>query len=144
LKIKEGIIMTIQEILTKYNTIAVYGMSGNPTKAAYEVPEFMLKKGYKIIPINPKEEEILGKKVYHTLMEIPDKIEILDVFRPSEEAVDVVKQAIERKKAKGDIDVIWLQLGIYNDEAKALAEENGIEFVQNKCLKIEYNNLIKE
>lgn len=133
--------MTAQEILTKYNTIAVYGMSGNPTKAAYEVPEFMMQKGYKIIPINPREEEILGKKVYHSLMDVQEKIEILDVFRPSDEAVDVVKQAIERKKAKGDIDVVWLQLGIYNDEAKALAEANGIEFVQNKCLKIEYNKL---
>ena len=136
--------MTTQEILTKYNTIAVFGMSGNPTKAAYEVPEFMMKKGYKIIPINLVEKEILGKEVYHSIMEVPDKIEILDVFRPSQEALDVVKQAIERKKAKGDIDVIWLQLGIYNDEAKELAEQNGIEFVQNKCLKIEYNSQIKD
>ncbi len=133
--------MTTQEILSKYKTIAVYGMSGNPSKPAYEIPEFMIEKGYNIIPINPKEEEILGKKVYHNLMDVPDKIEILNVFRPSQEAVEVVKQAIERKKVKGDIDVIWLQLGIYNDEAKALAEDNAIEFVQNKCLKIEYNKM---
>ncbi|HPD33158.1 MAG TPA: CoA-binding protein [Candidatus Kapabacteria bacterium] len=133
--------MTTQEILSKYKTIAVYGMSGNPSKPAYEIPEFMIEKGYNIIPINPKEEQILGKKVYHNLMDVPDKIEILDVFRPSQEVVEVVRQAIERKKAKGDIDVIWLQLGIYNDEAKALAENNGLEFIQDKCLKIEYNKM---
>ncbi len=115
-------------------------MSNNNEKPAYKVPVFMNKNGYKIIPVNPKYDEIAGHKAYSDLLDIPEEIEILNVFRPSEEAVDVVKQAIERKKKRGDIKLIWLQLGIANEEAKELALQNGFEFIQDKCMHIEYMN----
>lgn len=130
--------MTIKEILEKYKKIAYYGISTNPDKPAYRVPAFMQSQGYEVIPINPHADEILGKKVYRNLMDVEEEIEILDVFRPSDQTVQVVKEAIERNKAKGDIKVIWLQLGIMNEEAKKLAEEHGFIFVQDKCLHIEY------
>lgn len=130
--------MTIKEILEKYKKIAYYGISTNPDKPAYRVPAFMQSQGYEVIPINPHADEILGKKVYRNLMDVEEEIEILDVFRPSDQTVQVVKEAIERNKANGDIKVIWLQLGIMNEEAKKLAEEHGFIFVQDKCLHIEY------
>lgn len=130
----------MKEYFDKYKNIAVYGMSTNPAKPAHTVPMFIKKQGYEIIPVNPRADEIAGMKSYSSLMDIPERIDILNVFRPSEEAVKVVEEAIERKNAKGDIRVIWLQLGIENDEAKKLALKNDIAFVQNKCMYVEYIN----
>lgn len=130
--------MTIKEIFEKHKNIAVYGMSANPQKPSFTVPEFLMSKGYKILPINPTANEILGKKVYHKLADVEEEIHILEVFRPSSEALNVVQEAIERRKSRGDIQVIWLQQDIINDEAKALAEANGFEFVQDKCMYVEY------
>lgn len=132
--------MNNKEIFSKFNTIAVYGMSTNTYKAAHSVPAFFHKKGYKIIPINPSAEEIIGIKAYKKLEDIPDKIEILNVFRPSEDALEAVREAVDRRKSRGDIDLIWLQEGIINNEAKQLAESNGIIFIQDKCLYKEYYN----
>lgn len=131
--------MTTQEILTKFKKIAVIGMSKNQSKPANEVPMLMKHNGYEIIPINPTADVIEGMKVYKTLADVPDEIEIINVFRPGDEAIDITNQAIARKNEKADIKVIWLQLGIENDEAKKLAEDNDIVFVQDKCMKIEYN-----
>ena len=133
--------MIFEEIYSSYKNIAVYGMSKNEQKPSNTVPVFLMNHGYNIIPINPTAEEIEGRKCYSKLSEVPDKIEILNVFRPYEQALDVVKEAIERKNGKGDVKLIWLQEGIINDEAKRLAEENGIDFVQDKCMRKEYMNL---
>ena len=130
--------MTTKQILEDFMSVAVIGMSKNPSKPANEVPMLLSRHGYRIIPINPTADEIEGMKAYNSIADVPNEIEILNVFRPSEEALEITKQAVARKKEKGDIQVIWLQLGIENDEAKKLAEENGIEFVQDKCMKIEY------
>ncbi len=132
--------MTLNEIFQNYRTIAVVGMSKNSEKASNYVPMFLKEKGYNIIPINPTAEEIDAMKCYTSISEIPEKIEILNVFRLSEQAYAVVEEAIVRKKEKGDIDVIWLQEGIINDRARELAESNGVHFVQNKCMLKEYNN----
>jgi predicted CoA-binding protein len=132
--------MTYQEIFDKYKTIAVYGMSTNPAKPSHTVPVFMMGQGYNVIPVNPVADEIAGKKAYKKLIDIPEEIDILNVFRPSDHCLDVVKEAIERKNAKGDIKMVWLQEGIINDEAKALAEENGMEFIQDRCMYKEYVN----
>jgi predicted CoA-binding protein len=131
----------MQEIFDTYKNIAVVGMSTNPGKAAYGVPSYIAGQGFNIIPVNPMAEEIIGKKSYPTLMDIPDTIDIVNVFRPSDAALDVVKSAIERKQAKGDVKLIWLQEGIINETAKNLAEENGIEFIQDKCMYKEYVNM---
>jgi uncharacterized protein len=133
--------MTIKEIFEKYKTIAVFGMSTNEAKPSHYVPVFLLNHGYNIIPINPVASEIAGQKVSKNILDIPENIDILNVFRPSNQVLEVVEEAVERKKARGDIDLIWLQEGIVNDEAKKLAEANGIEFIQDKCMLKEYRNL---
>jgi hypothetical protein len=133
--------MSFNDIFANYKTIAVYGMSKHPEKAAHSVPAFMKKKGYKIIPVNPSADIILHLKVYHNLLDIPDAIDILNVFRPSVDALKIVEEAIERHNLRHDIKLIWLQEGIVSEEAKNLAEDNGIEFIQNRCMYKEYVNL---
>lgn len=134
--------MEINDIFEKYKTIAVYGMSADLSKAAHTVPGYMLKKGYTVIPINPKAETILKQKVYHNLMEIPEEIDILNIFRPAQDALGIVKEAIERRNAKGDIKLIWLQLGLRNEEAKKLAEANGIQYIEDKCIYVEHKKYL--
>lgn len=131
----------LKEIFERYKTIAVVGMSKNPQKAAHYVPVYLRGQGYTLIPVNPTTDEIAGLKSYATLDEIPEAIEILNIFRPSEEALAVVEAAVARKRARGDIDVIWLQLGIHNDAARQLAEAAGIIFVQNLCMYAEHRRL---
>jgi uncharacterized protein len=133
--------MTIKEIFNNNRNIAVYGMSSNEYKPAHYVPVYLMNNGYKIYPIHPVADEIAGLKVNKKIMDVTGEIDILNVFRPSEHCLDVVQEAVERKKAKGDIKLIWLQLGIENNEAKKLAEENGIEFIQNKCMYEEHKHL---
>jgi uncharacterized protein len=134
----------VREILENNKIVAVYGMSTNPDKPAHYVPVFLQKHGYTIIPINPTVSEVAGLQSYPNLMAAPEPIEILDIFRPSAAALEVIKEAIARHQARGDIGVIWLQKGIVNDEARELAEEAGITFVQDKCMKEQYEQLFTE
>jgi predicted CoA-binding protein len=131
--------MMTKEILEKFKNIAVVGMSSNPMKAAHSVPIFMLRQGYNIIPVNPTVDEIRGLKSYSNLADINENIEIVNIFQKSEKCLPIVQEAIDRKNALGDVKVIWLQEGIIYDEAKAIAELNGIIFIQDKCLLKEYN-----
>lgn len=131
----------IKTILTKYKTIAVYGMSANEEKAAHSVPAYLAEHNYIVIPINPHHSDILGRRCYKTIEEVTDKIEILLVFRPSNEVFDIVKCAIARKKNVGDIFAIWLQSGIFDNEARDLAVKNDIAFVQDRCMYVEHRNL---
>ena len=131
----------IKDIFKKYRTIAVYGMSKNEEKAAHYVPSFLLGKGYAIIPVNPTADEIINLKCYAGLKDIAERIDILQVFRPSAQVPDVVKEALDRKKARGDIEVIWLQDGIYNEDARKLAEQAGIIFIQDRCMMKEFKRL---
>ncbi len=133
--------MTFHEIFETYTSVAVFGMSTNPAKPAHYVPAFMIEKGYDVIPINPAAEEIAGRKAYKTISEIPEKIDILNVFRPSEQCLAIVEEAVNRKRLKGDIQLIWLQEGIINEDARKLAEDNGIDFIQNHCMMKEYTML---
>lgn len=131
----------IPEVLKKYRTIAVYGMSTNPEKAAHRVPAFLASKGYTVIPVNPGADMILERRCYHSLQEVEERIDIVEVFRPSAEAGAVVQEALARKKEWGDVAVIWLQEGIQNEAAKTLAEKNGIIFIQDRCMLKEYNRV---
>jgi len=141
-----------KELINKYKSIAVYGMSKDKEKPSHYVPAYFIEHNYNIMPINPKaggimgltSKKIEGLKVSKTLMEVEGEIEILDVFRPSQDAVGVVKEAIERNKEKGDIKVIWLQEGIVNDEARLMAEEAGFEFVQDRCIYKEFVKILPE
>ena len=125
----------IKEILNKYKSIAMIGVSNDPTKASTIVMKYMQKYGFKVFPVNPKAkgQKILGEEVYEKITDIKDTVDIVDVFRPSKEALDIAKDTVTIK-AK----VLWLQLGIRSEEAKKIVEENKIEYVENKCTKMEY------
>ncbi|KPJ58821.1 MAG: hypothetical protein AMJ46_13465 [Latescibacteria bacterium DG_63] len=131
----------IRQLFRDYQTIAVYGMSRHPRKPAHLVPAFLRSKGYTVIPVNPHADEIIGLKVYSSLLEIPEDIDIVEVFRPSDQVMGVVKEALNRKKEKGDVKVIWLQEGIQNDEAKQAAEKMDVLFIQNRCMYKEFKRL---
>ena len=131
--------VTTKEILENYKTIAVIGFSANTEKTAHRVPIYMIEQGYDVIPINPVADRIAGLKAYHNLESIPYNIEIVNVFRPSEDCLNIAQDVVARKNARGDIKVLWLQEGIINDEAKKLAEDNGIEFIQDQCILKEHS-----
>jgi len=126
----------IIEIFNNTKTIAIAGLSPNEEKASNRVAKYLQNAGFKIVPIYPKEDEILGEKVYRSLEEIPFKIDMLDIFRKPDAIAAVVDAAIKR----GDIDTVWTQLGLVNNEAAAKAKEAGMKVVQNKCTKIEHAN----
>ena len=128
----------IKEILSKYKTIAMVGVSKDPTKASAIVMKYMQKYGYKVIPINPsaKGEKILGEEVFEKLEDIKIPIDIVDVFRPSVEAFGYAEDTI-----KIGAKVLWLQLGIRSVKAKQMLEDMNIEYIDNRCTKMEYQKI---
>ena len=128
----------IKEILSKNKTIAMIGVSKDSSKPSTIVMKYMQKYGYKVIPINPsaKGEKILGEEVFGNLDEIKIPIDIVDVFRPSKEAVEIAKDTV-----KIGAKVLWLQLGISSNEAKTIVETNNIDYVENRCTKMEYQKI---
>ena len=125
----------IKEILSKYKTIAMVGVSNDPTKASTIVMKYMQEYGYKVYPVNPraKGKKILGQEVFAKISDIKDPIDIVDVFRPSKEVYAIAEDTI-----KIGAKVLWLQLGIRDEKAKDLMEKNDIKYVENKCTKMEY------
>lgn len=128
----------MKEIFEKTKNITVVGMSKNPEKSAYTIPQYLKSQGFNVIPVNPSAKEIEGAKCYANIAEVPDRIDLLNVFRPSDDCPEIVRQAVERHKAKGDIQTIWLQSGIAHPEAKALAEAAGIQYVEDRCVFLEH------
>jgi predicted CoA-binding protein len=126
----------VERILTTYDTITVVGASAAPAKAACYVPAHMQRHGWRIIPVNPGEDEILGERAYRTLADIPGQVGLVDVFRPSPATPDIARQAV----AAG-ASALWLQLGIASAEARAIAEEAGLLYVEDRCLIIEQRRL---
>jgi uncharacterized protein len=132
----------IKEILSKNKTIAMIGVSKDLSKPSTIVMKYMQKYGYKVIPVNPsaKGEKILGEEVFGQLHEIKTQIDIVDVFRPSKEAVEIAKDTV-----KIGAKVLWLQLGISSNKAKTIVETNNIDYVENRCTKMEYQkNFLKK
>ena len=125
----------IRKILS-LSKVTVIGMSKNSSKAAHYVPKYLSDNGYEITPVNPTADEILGKKCYSSISEVPESIDIVDIFRPSEDVLPFVKDAIKKKPK-----VIWLQEGIHNPEAEALAKKEGIDVVFNRCMLAEHQRL---
>jgi uncharacterized protein len=121
-----------ERLLRTYDTITVVGASRDPGKEAHAIPAQMQKHGWRIIPVNPYADELFGEKAYPTLADVPEPLGLVDVFRPSEDAADIVRQAI----AAG-ATAVWLQLGIVSAEARALAEAAGIAYVEDRCLAVE-------
>ncbi|WP_442603850.1 CoA-binding protein [Paenibacillus sp. KN14-4R] len=122
----------IKEILASAGNIAVVGLSDKPDRTSYMVSEAMKERGYRIIPVNPNANYILGEKCYPSLLDIPEPIDIVNVFRRAEEVVPIAEQAAQIK-AK----VFWLQLGIINDDAGRIASEAGLTVIMDRCIKVE-------
>ena len=125
----------IKVILSKYKKIAMIGVSNDPTKPSTIVMKYMQKYGFKVYPVNPKAkgQKILGEEVFEKITDIKDSVDIVDVFRPSKEVLDIAKDTIQI-----GAKVLWLQLGIKNEEAKKIIEKNKIEYIEDKCTKMEY------
>ena len=125
----------IEDILSKYKSIAMVGVSKDQKKTSTIVMKYMIEYGFKVYPVNPsaKGEKILGEEVYAKITDINKNVDIVDVFRPSKEAYEIAKDAV-----KIGAKVLWLQLGISDENAKELVEENKMEYVENKCTKMEY------
>lgn len=129
----------IKDIFSMCKSIAIIGLSPDPTKDSHKVARYLQERGFKIYPIYPKEEMILGEKVYRTLLDITESIDMVDMFRKPEIADNLIEEVLK----KGDVKVFWLQLGIVNNQACAKAHENGLIAVQNRCTKVEYERLMK-
>jgi len=125
----------IRKILS-LKTVAVVGMSKNEEKAAHYVPKYLLSQGYDVIPVNPTADQILDKKCHASLDDIQEHIDIVDVFRPSDQVLPVIEDAIKKNPK-----VIWLQEGIHNEEAENLARKAGIQVVYNRCMLAEHQRL---
>jgi len=139
---------TIKSILENYKTVVIVGLSKDPAKDSFQVGQFLQSKGYRIVPVNPSADQILGEECYKSLLEIPEDmhktIDIVDIFRPSADVLPIVDQAIELKRKFGKPNVVWMQLGIVNDEAARKAEDAGITVVMDRCIRIERGKLDKE
>ncbi len=129
----------IKKILLNFKTVAVVGISPKEDRPSYIVASFLKSKGYRIIPVRPGGDKILGEKVYPSLKEIPEEIgvEVVDIFRRSEDVPPVVDEAIQRR-----VKVVWMQEGIIHDEARAKAEKAGLKVVMDRCMKKEHQRLI--
>lgn len=134
----------IKSVLESYRTVAVVGLSRNPAKASYRVANYLQSVGYRIIPVNPFVDEILGEKSYKSLLDVPEAIEIVDIFRPSEDVPSIVEEAIKLKNRLGTPKVIWMQLGIVNEEAARRAKAAGFKVVMNRCMMVEHRRLSME
>jgi predicted CoA-binding protein len=132
----------IREILTKYKTIAVVGLSREPDKDSHRVSSYLKEQGFHIIPVNPYADEVLGEKSYKSLLDIPTEIqktiEVVDIFRPSKDVPPIVEQAIKLKEMYGKPYVVWMQLGIVNEQAADAAKKAELTVVMNKCMMIEH------
>jgi predicted CoA-binding protein len=132
----------IREILAKYKIVAMVGLSRDPDKDSYRVSSYLKRHGFRIIPVNPFADEILNEKSYRSLLDIPAEtqktIEIVDIFRPANEVQPIVEQAVKLKETHGKPNVIWMQLGIINEQAAETAKKAGLAVIMNKCMMIEH------
>ena len=126
----------LRQILSTAKNIAVVGLSPDESKPSNEVAKFLIERGFNVFPVYPKFDEILGRKIYRNLTQIDQDIDIAVMFRKGEFASELVKDVVKK-----GVKTLWLQLGITNDEAGAIARENGINFVQDRCIKIELQRL---
>jgi uncharacterized protein len=137
----------IRNILQKTKTIAIVGLSKDPLKHSFKVGFYLKKQGYRIIPVNPFADEVLGEKSYKSLLEIPaelqEKIDIIDIFRKPDDVSPIVHQAIQLKLKYGKPSVIWMQIGIVNEQIAEAATMAGLIVIMNKCLMVEHRYLIR-
>ena len=118
--------------------IAVVGCSSTPGKDAHEIPKYMLENGYEVIPVNPTADEIFGRPAYDSVADVEETVDVVNVFRPSDEVAGIVDEVLDRD----DVAVVWTQLGIADDAAADRAEDAGLRVVQDKCIKVEHQRLV--
>ena len=137
----------IRRILSDLKTVAVVGLSREKGKASYEVASYLKEHGFQIVPVNPFAEEILGVRSFKSLLDIPPEIQktidIVDIFRPSEDVPQIVEQSMCLKEMHHNLKVIWMQLGIINEQAAEVAREGGLIVIMNKCMMMEHKRLFK-
>jgi predicted CoA-binding protein len=133
----------VRGILNTAKTVAVVGVSATTSRPSYFVFKYLLERGFRMIPVNPglAGRNLLGQTVYATLLDIPEPVDMVDIFRASEHALPIVTQALRMQPHPR---IIWMQLGVRNDEAAALAEASGLKVIMNRCPKIEYGRLSSE
>ena len=129
-------IPTLRRILKENHTIAVVGLSANWHRPSYFAAKYLLNHGYRVIPVNPRYQEVLGQRCYPSVSEIPEKVDVVDIFRRAEEVPPLVEEAISVGAR-----VVWMQLGVVNEEAAARARQAGLDVVMDRCMKIEYARL---
>jgi predicted CoA-binding protein len=134
----------LREALLNAATVAVVGMSRDPYKAAHRVPAYLASLGFVVVPVNPFADQILGRRSYPGLIGVPDRVDIVEVFRPAREALAVVEDAIQRHRERGDVALIWLQSGITSVPGREAALAAGIGFVQDRCMAVEIPRLFPE
>ena len=136
----------LQYILTRYKIVAIVGLSRDPSKDSYKVTKYLKDHSFHIVPINPTPDEILGEKSYKNLTDMPvdiqKTIEIADIFRPSNEVLPIVEQAVQLKKSFGVPYVVWMQVGIINEQAAKKAREAGLTVIMDKCTMQEHKRLV--
>lgn len=136
----------IKEILTKYKNVAVVGLSKEPGKDSHRVSAYLKQHGYRIIPVNPFADEVLGGKSYKSLLDVPPEIqkiiEIVDIFRSAKDVPPIVDQAIKLRTLFGRPFVVWMQLGIVNEQAAEVARKAGLIVVMDKCMMVEHQRLV--
>ncbi len=134
----------LQSVLESAKTIAVVGCSAQPTRTSHKIARYMQKRGYRIVPVNPNYDEVLGEPCYPDLPSVPEDvpIDIVDIFRAPQHTADMVRTAIERAEQTGKTPVIWTQLGVSSSEAETLAAEAGLPYVRNRCIKVAYDRLL--
>ena len=126
----------LREIYERSSTIAVVGASKDESKPSHTIPRYLQTQGFRIVPVSPRGGEIFGEKVYATLAEIPDPVDVVDVFRPAEEAPGIARDA-----AAIGAKVLWLQSGIYSDEAYEIAKAEGLDVVMDTCMGVTHGRL---
>ncbi len=130
-------IQTIKTVLGQNAKIAVIGLSPKPDRPSHQVASYLQQKGYKVIPVNPGHDSILGEKCYPSLGDVPEQVDIVNIFRRAEHVLPIVREAVQAK-AK----VIWMQEGIKHEEAARLAEENGLVVIMDRCIKVDHINFM--
>ena len=131
--------MTIDKILKKYRVVAVVGLSANKERPSYVVSAYLKEHGYKVIPVNPKEDKILGERCYPSLIVIDEKVDIVDIFRRSEDVEDIVDEAI-----KIGAKAVWMQEGVMDERAANKAREAGLEVIMDMCIMKEHRKMVKK
>lgn len=138
----------VRRVFEDYKIVAVVGLSKDPSKESFDVARFLQSKGYRIIPVNPSADQVLGEKAYPSLLELPEDlkrtVEVVDIFRRSEDVPPIVDQTVQLRQKYGRPYVVWMQLGIVNEDAAKKAEAAGLTVIMNRCMRIERSKLDEE